>query len=168
MKTIKDFNKLYDEHVGIVRSILYRMCPRQDLDDLTQECFIKAWKNIDSFRGDSSFATWIRRIAVHVAYDYYRRRAVRPQTEELDETTQTEVARGPLEDLLNKQLVQNLFETLDADHRSVLVLHVLEELSLEEVASILEIKIGTVKSRLFYAREAARKFLISKGVDYGS
>jgi RNA polymerase sigma-70 factor (ECF subfamily) len=163
MKSLAEFEKLYDEHVGKVRSTLFRLCPRQDVDDLTQECFLKAWKNRSSFRGDAKASTWFYRIAVNVAFDAHRRKG--PPREEFSEEKSQE--RAPEASKLEaQQSIEAMLEGLSAEQRSVLVLHVLEELSVAEVAETLEIAEGTVKSRLHHAREEAKKFLEKRGFKY--
>src|SRR5438128_1783043 len=87
MNELATFEKIYDEHVSRVRSILCRMCPPHEVDDLAQECFIRVWKNKESFRGEANLSSWIYRIAMNVAYDSYRNKAARPKTEELNENS---------------------------------------------------------------------------------
>lgn len=160
-----EWSKLYDEHVSTVRAVLYRMGVANDLDDLVQECFVKAWKGMDKFRGESSVKTWITRIAVNCAYDHFRKKGVNVETEEIDEeklgAVEPETRDSGAEEPLRRAL-----DCLSVPHREVLVLHVIEENSVEETAAILKISAGTVKSRLFHARANLQKILEKRGVKY--
>jgi RNA polymerase sigma-70 factor (ECF subfamily) len=162
----REWSQLYDEHSGAVRAVLYRMGISNELDDLVQECFIKAWKGKGKFRGDSSIKTWITRIAVNCAYDHFRRKGVNMKTEEIDEE-KLEAVEQVHEDSGEKKILQKALEALPVIHREVLVLHVLEENSVDEVAAILKISPGTVKSRLHHGRANLEKILKKAGVSYG-
>lgn len=161
----RDWSKLYDEHAPTVRAVLYRMGVADDLDDLVQVCFVKAWKGLANFRGDSSLKTWITRIAVNAAYDHFRRKGVNLETEEIDEEklgAAPEETRGD-----HGEAVKLALACLSVPHREVLVLHVCEENSVEETAAILGIAPGTVKSRLFHARANLQKILEKRGIQNG-
>lgn len=159
------WSKLYDDHAPHVRAILYRMGIGDELDDLVQECFIKAWKGLESFRGESSLKTWISRIAVNVAHDHFRRKGINIGSEELDEETLAAASIEP-GDSSAQDVIRRALEALSFSHREVLVLHVIEEHSVEEVGEILGIAAGTVKSRLFHARENLQKILERRGFRY--
>lgn len=169
MRDSDEFANIYDEYAQRVRSIFFRMCPAQEVDDLTQECFLKVWDKRATFRGEANPGTWICRIAIHVAYDSYRRKAARPKGELFTEEKEADASTTTvLQQIEGQQIVTLALDQLTPDHRAVLVLHVLEGLSIEEVGQTLEIAPGTAKSRLFHARDQARQFLTRKGINYES
>jgi RNA polymerase sigma-70 factor (ECF subfamily) len=161
----QSFRKLYRRHEHRVRSILYQLCDQSSLDDLVQEVFLRAWKGLPKFRGSAKFSTWLYRIAWNVASDQRQKVAQgRTQLQNITEKTPTQQDAPDLMDLHYQDVVQRGLESLSFDHRTILVLHDLEEVPQKEVAQILDIPVGTVKSRLFHARAAMRQFLKQQGV----
>jgi RNA polymerase sigma-70 factor (ECF subfamily) len=154
----KKWSEVYDENVELVRGILYRMGVEHELEDLLQECFIKVWKGLKNFRGESKLKTWITRIAMNTVYDHFRRKGVSIKTTELDDAKLAAVAAEPASENEPQSLLKSL-QILSVAHREVLVLHIIEENSIEEVAEILGVAAGIVKSRLFHARENLKKIL---------
>ena len=159
------FRQLYRRHQQRVRSILYQLCDASTLDDLVQEVFLRAWKGLPKFRQTAQFSTWLYRIAWNVASDQ-RQSAAKGRTK-----LQALMNHAPIQQeapdvmqLHYQDLVQRGLAQLSFDHRTVLVLHDLEEVPQKEIADILEIPVGTVKSRLFHARAAMRQFLQQEGV----
>lgn len=170
------FKKLYQRHHHKVRSTLFQLCGSDGLDDLVQDVFLRAWKGLSKFRQSSQFATWLYRIAFNVASDRrkalakMRSRNVSVEDEQLENLSDDAIARdGYQQTGLNQMHYQDLMQRglakLSEDHRVVLVLHDLEELPQKDIAEILLIPVGTVKSRLFHARNAIRKFLETQGVE---
>jgi RNA polymerase sigma-70 factor (ECF subfamily) len=171
------FKKLYQRHQHKVRSTLYQLCGSDGLDDLVQDVFLRAWRGLPKFRQSSQFATWLYRIAFNVASDRrkalakMRSRHVSVEDEQLaDIADDAVIAREGgqptgLIALHYQDLMQRGLAKLSEDHRTVLVLHDLEELPQKDIAEILSIPIGTVKSRLFHARSAIKKFLEAQGVE---
>jgi RNA polymerase sigma-70 factor (ECF subfamily) len=142
-----------------------------DVDDLTQEVFLKAYRNIDSFRGDSSLYTWTYRIARNVCLDAMRRRKFRGQfifdwfkqpdsDHEFPDPSGSDVA----EDRDTRFWIDKALATLPEEFRSVIVFREIQDLSYDEIAQILDIPEGTVKSRLFKARKIMREQLERYGV----
>ncbi|MEM9567178.1 MAG: sigma-70 family RNA polymerase sigma factor [Cyanobacteria bacterium P01_E01_bin.34] len=162
------FGELYDRYHQPVRSTLFQLCGEEQLDDLTQEVFVRAWKGLKGFRRQAKFSTWLYRIAWNVASD--RRKSLAKQRQQRQVLTQAfasssqQESRG-LSQLHHQQLVQEGLQQLSLDHRSVLVLHDLEDIPQKEVAEILEIPVGTVKSRLHNARTTIKHYLVSRGVE---
>lgn len=131
--------------------------------DLTQETFIRAWKSLARFDG-GSFGSWLGRIARNAAIDLVRRKQARPQSEieigpmRIDAASRTTpsqadhpslgMERGELRERFERALV-----TLSPEHREVVVLKEIEDLSYKEIAEVAGCTIGTVMSRLFYARK---------------
>lgn len=140
----------------------------EDARDLTQEAFIRAYQALASFRGEASFPTWLYRIATNVCFDELRRRRHRPEAT-LDEPlatrdgeTERQVADGqpgPSQRLEQKELgeiIQREIAALSEEYRAVVILRDLQDLAYEEIAEVLGISLGTVKSRLHRARAALR------------
>jgi len=133
--------------------------------DIVQETFIKAVRHVDSLREDNRFGGWLFRIAHQLCQKHWRKS--RP-VESIDDALGEEPVDGgnsPLDDLLSTELEELFLKAIDdlpGEHRSVILLHCLEEFSLAEIADITEIPIGTVKSRLFNARRKLRAQLTSE------
>lgn len=142
-----------------------------DVDDLTQDTFLKAYRNLNQFRGDSSLYTWIYKIARNVCLDALRRKKFRNRfhfdwfqkdhsgTDFPDPHHYDEPENNDLKYWIDKAMAK-----LPEDFRSILVFREIQDLSYEEIAIILEIPEGTVKSRLFKARRLMREYLIQNGV----
>ncbi len=161
----QSFRLLYRRHQQRVRQILYQMCDPPTLDDLVQEVFLRAWRGLPKFRQSAQFSTWLYRIAWNVASD--RRQTLvrdRSRLAKIAENIATQHNDPDIMQLHYQDLVRKGLSQLSEEHRSVLVLHDLEELPQKDVAEILKIPIGTVKSRLFHARSGMRKFLEESGV----
>lgn len=171
------FKKLYQRHHHKVRSTLYQLCGADGLDDLEQDVFLRAWKGLDKFQQSAQFSTWLYRITFNVASD--RRKALAKMRSRNVSVEDDEQLANLADDAISREgetqtgltalhyqdLMQRGLEKLSEDHRAVLVLHDLEELPQKEIAEILAIPVGTVKSRLFHARSAMRKFLEAQGVE---
>ncbi|EKQ68995.1 RNA polymerase, sigma subunit, ECF family [Leptolyngbyaceae cyanobacterium JSC-12] len=161
----QSFRLLYQRHQQRVRAILYQICDAFMLDDLVQEVFLRAWKGLPKFRQNAKFSTWLYRIAWNVASDHRQAAAKgRSQLQTLTIYASLHQESPDVMHLHYQDLVQRGLIHLSFDHRTVLVLHDLEEVPQKEIAEILEIPVGTVKSRLFHARAAMRQFLEKEGV----
>ena len=158
----KIFRQLYRRYEKRVRSTLYQLCGGDGLDDLVQDVFFRAWKGLPKLRKASYFGTWLYRICWNVATDRRRKAAKHQST--LPEEAALDVAFSRAQDTPNlmqlhyQDLVQRGLQSLSLDHRIIVVLHDLESIPQKEIARILDIPVGTVKSRLFYARSQLRKF----------
>lgn len=171
------FRLLYQRYQQRVRSTLYQLCGSSLLDDLVQEVFLKAWKGLPKLKTSQYFSTWLYRISWNVAADRRRQLAkVREKTslnekswekEQLNYSKLSDDQNTPdLMHLHYQDLVQRGLEHISFDHRAVLVLHDLEDLPQKQVAEILNVPVGTVKSRLFHARNSLRKFLEQQGISF--
>ncbi|MCO4744189.1 MAG: sigma-70 family RNA polymerase sigma factor [Proteobacteria bacterium] len=166
------FRGLVEKYQGRVYSMLYGMLRnREDARDVTQDAFVKAFHRLDSFRLESSFYTWLYRIAMNLAIDLVRKRK-RRQTTSFEEDIATrdgdgEIAAAHSEDGPNKVLqrkrlykrIMDAVETLPEDQKQAILLRELEGLSYKEISEIMGIPEGTVMSRLFYARKKLQKLL---------
>ncbi len=141
-----------------------------EAEDVTQEAFIKAYRALRGFRGDSAFYTWLYRIAVNTAKNYLESRGRRPVSldleleglEMLDDSESLREQATPERQLLTGEIattIQQVLDLLPADLRMAITLREIEGLSYEEIAEIMDCPIGTVRSRIFRAREAVDKEL---------
>lgn len=141
-----------------------------DAPDIVQEVFLKVFRSIGAFRGNSSLKTWIYRIAVNEAYNH-RRWFCRHQRQEValaaDDgpnhvDNMTDPGRSPFElaaDLETRALVEQALEKVNPKFRAAVILRDIEDLSYEDIATVLNISLGTVKSRIMRGREALREIL---------
>lgn len=156
------FQALYQRYQRPVRGTLFQLCGAEELDDLVQEVFLRAWKGLPKFRQSAQFSTWLYRITWNVATDRRRRQGQARSQPTWSHPPSLEPSN--LTQLHYEDLVQRGLQALSLEHRAVLVLHDLEDLPQQEVASILNIPKGTVKSRLHHARSALKTFLQREGV----
>lgn len=137
-----------------------------EVEDVSQEAFIKAYRALPSFRGDSAFYTWLYRIGINTAKNYLVSQGRRAPTstefdndeaETFDDASQLRDINTPESLLLTKQIGQTINAAMDAlpeELRTAIVLREIDGMSYEEIASIMDCPIGTVRSRIFRAREA--------------
>lgn len=157
------FRLLYQRYHHKVRATLYKLCGSEVLDDLQQEVFLKVWKSLPQLRNPKYFSTWLYRICWNVAYDQgsSKKRELQRHQANINQTKQSleySLAKSSnnhqeLLKLHYQELVARGLQHLSLDHRAVIVLHDLEDLPQQEIAEILSIPLGTVKSRLFKARK---------------
>lgn len=164
------FRHLYRRYQQRVRSTLYQLCGQQMLDDLVQDVFLRVWKGLPKLKNSSYFSTWLYRITWNVAQDQRKKygQMSQFQTDGVSEETLKYIDSKSVEipNLLHlhyQDLVERGLQSLSLEQRAVLVLHDLEDLPQKEVAEILNIPVGTVKSRLFNGHTAMRKFLQQEG-----
>ncbi|HJW81754.1 MAG TPA: RNA polymerase sigma factor RpoE, partial [Acidiferrobacterales bacterium] len=143
---------------------------RSEVEDVTQEAFIKAYRAIKGFRGESAFYTWLYRIAINTAKNYLVAQGRRPpiadvETEEAEASdigTNLRDATTPERHLLADEIgrtVERVLAALPEDLRTAVTLREIDGLSYEEIAEVMDCPIGTVRSRIFRAREAIDKEL---------
>ena len=159
------FSELIRLHAQGVRNVIYRMCGDAQLaEDAAQETFIRAWQNLSSYRPQTSLRNWLYRIAVNSATDMLRKEK-RIMPDDIDNLHLTD-ERPSLESLVahkeRASLVQKAILALPDASRAVLVLREYEELSYQEISSTLDIPLGTVMSRLNYARKLLKTELLSQ------
>lgn len=158
------FRVLYRRYQQPVRATLHQLCGADGLDDLVQEVFLRVWKGLPKFRASAQFSTWLYRIAWNVATDRRRQQGKARSRSSPVPTESRAHGHQPLTQLHYQDLVQRGLQTLSLDHRAVLVLHDLEDVPQKAIAKILQVPLGTVKSRLHHARAAMRQFLQQEGV----
>jgi len=164
-----DLVRRYQER--IYSTVYHMTANHEDANDLAQEAFIKAFQALKSFKGGSSFYTWVYRIAVNKTINFLKQRKNRahmslndldvnaehdPDLVALisDKTPRREVNLSELQEKLNEAM-----QKLSEPHRLVVTLHDVQGLSHEEIADIMDCNIGTVRSRLFYARQQLQAYL---------
>lgn len=157
----------------LFRFLLRRVGDRQAAEDLAQDTFVEAFRKLHTFRGESKLSTWLLGIALNRARNYVNRdrvKALRHQPlESLAEQRDTE--RNPSEVTTDKVMLAALrqaIDGLDEELREVLTLVAMEGQSYDEAARIMEIPVGTVKSRVFKARATLREAMKKHGLDDGS
>ena len=138
---------------------------RREVEDVTQEALIKAYRAIGGFRGESAFYTWLYRIAVNTAKNYLESMGRRPPGSDVEVEGAELIESGdglrdqatPERQMLTDEIastVHRVIENLPADLRTAITLREIEGLSYEEIAQVMDCPIGTVRSRIFRAREA--------------
>ena len=164
-----DLVRRYQER--IYATVYHMTSNHEDANDLAQEAFIKAFQALKSFKGGSSFYTWVYRIAVNKTINFLKQRKNRSQMslDDLDfnaehdpdlvalisdKTPRREVVLAELQEKLNAAM-----QKLSEPHRLAVTLHDVQGLSHEEIAKIMECNVGTVRSRLFYARQQLQAIL---------
>jgi len=158
----------FDRLVERYQRDVYRLCYRfvnnhEDANDLAQEAFVKAYRALDRFRGDSAFSTWLYRIAVNTCLNF--RAARKPRSEELPEALEDARPRadeGVLSDERSKR-VRAAIQKLPEKQRATLILKTYHDLSHEEVAGVLGSTVGTVKANLFHGLANLKKILAGEG-----
>jgi RNA polymerase sigma-70 factor (ECF subfamily) len=167
----------YDELIQRHQQRIYGLCyhltsNHEDANDLAQDTFLKAWKAIGSFKGDASFYTWIYRVAYNTCLNHLKTRRNRTPHLSLNDldfnaehdpelvalvshkTPRREAGLAELQKQLNAAMLK-----LSEEHRTVMVLHDVQGLSHDEIAKITGCNPGTVRSRLFYARQQMQAWL---------
>lgn len=146
----------------------------EDAMDLAQEAFLNAWRGLKFFKGDSAFSTWVYRLASNACIDHLRKQKRRqdisvPMPGEQDDERPVEIPDErfqPEQELerreLNREVMQSL-EQLSDEHRQVLVMREINGRSYQEIADVLDLEVGTVKSRIARARNSLRKILLERG-----
>jgi RNA polymerase sigma-70 factor (ECF subfamily) len=167
----------YQRRVSVtIRSVLGEIS-KDDLADIAQDIFLLAYRSLKSFRGDSQFGTYLTRIALRHCYREAKRRRRRgllffsfdadandrPAEERIDSGARTD--RGIIAEERKSEVIAAL-ERLPEEFRTVLVLRIVEEMSVEEVADALDLSTGTVKSRLYRAKEKMRELLVGEDLEF--
>lgn len=170
---VVEFRRIVEEYRPRVYHTAYGVVQdTEDAKDITQEVFIKIYERMDSFKGEAKLSTWIYRITVNTCIDMLRKRKSGTQVtlqEGLDydsppagDTPVFHHSVSPFEATYNAELqvrIKGAFLKLSPEHRSVLVLREIEGLSYQEIADSLACSVGTVMSRLHYARKKMQKLL---------
>ncbi len=151
------FMVLMDRHLAAVKGRIHSMVRNPtDGDDLLQEVSLKVWRHLSTFRSQSSFRTWMTRVAINEVFQSYRRERCRPLCQALDDydvfVSPSESALQSLIRAETTQVVRKAVVDLPAIYRQVLIFREFEQLSAREIAQSLQLSIPAVKTRLFRAR----------------
>lgn len=154
------FSILMTRHKEKVRSIVFITVNNHDVvDDISQEVFLIVYKNLNKFRFESQFTTWLYRITVNKCKDYLRKMKIRSIFSPINEWKH-ELGYTPNQENIDiKEIVQNAISKLPEKLRIPLLLKDIEGLSYQEIAESIQCEIGTVKSRIFRAREGLKNIL---------
>ncbi len=171
---MQSYDVLVTRHRGRIYAMIRNMI-HQDADawDLSQDVFIKAWQALPRFESKAKFSTWLYRIAHNTVYDFTRKRKIESvgelndeifQRDRIDPASITTPSGGesPDESMAQGELrmkIQEALDKLSAEHREVVVLKDVQGLSYKEIAEVMESTLGTVMSRLFYARQKLQALL---------
>ena len=158
---------------------VYNLCLRMvsnptDAEDLAQEAFVKAWRGLRFYKHEAAFSTWLYRLTSNVCIDFLRRQKKTVSLTVEEDAPDLEVpdaAPLPEEQVLNKEkqhAVAAAMAQLEEEYRLALTLRVVDDLTYEQIAEVLGIKLGTVKSRIARARERMRKMLRENGNIFGN
>ncbi|MEK6756385.1 MAG: sigma-70 family RNA polymerase sigma factor [Bacteroidota bacterium] len=170
----KAYKKLRVKYHEPIYNLIYRMIRNKDeVEDLTQEAFIKAFTSLSSFNDEFAFSTWLYKIATNNCIDYIRRKKL--QTFSIDKPVESKESDftyelpdstyEPDQELIDRQrkkLLDDAINSLPAKYRQVIHLRHVEEKEYQEIAAILRLPLGTVKAHIFRAREMLNKYLRDK------
>lgn len=157
------FDRLVQQEHGRIHRLVHSiMGNREELDDLVQEIFVRLYRKIGTFRFESRFSTWLTRLAVNECRKALRRRQLsrllfgtEPEREDSADSTLRVLEREEEHEFLRRAV-----ESLPEKQRLVVILRYFETLSCEEIATVLECKVGTVRSRLFNARQQLKDTML--------
>ena len=153
---VRAFERLYDNHAGRLKSIAFHILGnRQDAEDAVQEAFVRVYRGIHGFQGESGIGTWLCRILINLCYDLARRRKREADPDE----HALETRAVPPGQLALKVALETALQRIHPKHRMVFLLFEVEGLRHSEIAAILEIPEGTSKAWLFEAKKELTRML---------
>lgn len=160
------FSVLVNEHQQFLYNLALRATSNpHEAQDIVQEAFIRAWRSIDQFRGQSSFRTWLYRITINLCYDRYPKLKRDRETLSLEVELHHPLQEDPLEQHMDqtqlRTLIHQHLKTLPELYRMVLLLRYQKELSYKEIAQILDMPMGSVKTAIFRAKQELKELLCS-------
>lgn len=167
-----DFEELVRRYQRPIAAYVYRMVGDYDAAlDLTQEVFIKVYASLSRYRAEFKFSTWIYKIAHNAAIDHLRRHATRGAVASSDDnraegTVESRRLSPEQESERSERCseIEEVVQLLPAPYRELILLRHAQDLSYEEIAEVTGLPLGTVKNRLFRAREAMREHLMQRGI----
>lgn len=170
---LQSFEKLVKKYERFVVSCVYPIVKNpEDAKDISQETFLKAYKSLFTFKGESEFSTWLYKIAKNCALDFVRKQKVTSLSSDSsgedgegfdipDSSEKTNPEKSALQKEKNEILYSAIL-LLSDEHREIIILRDINGYSYEQISQMLSIEQGTVKSRIFRAREALKKILLKK------
>jgi RNA polymerase sigma-70 factor (ECF subfamily) len=154
------FTALVHRHERRVYNLALRMLGREeDAKDAAQDAFLNALRKLSSVRGQAAFTTWMHRVTMNTCYDILRKRRREPLLEDPPDDIPSRVTGDPASRVADAIDVQRALVQVPLDFRAVLILHDVQDLAYEDIAEILGIPVGTVKSRLHRGRVALARLL---------
>ncbi|MBN1757006.1 MAG: sigma-70 family RNA polymerase sigma factor [Chitinispirillaceae bacterium] len=159
------FSRLFYEYKDMVYRVVYRLLGNtEETGDAVQQTFIELFKSLPGYEGKSKFSTWLYRIAVNVSIQYFRKHRIqhRDQDHYIDPETMASTPSVTDPSMERKELRRKIEEALASINirkRTVVVLHDIENRTMEEISEIINVPVGTIKSRLFYGRDELKKKL---------
>lgn len=157
------FNQIVLSHYQGVINVIYRMSGRMTLaEDIAQETFIRVWQKLHTYKPTGSFRSWVYRIATNAALDAIRRERDETEIDSLPLASKEPGVEQSMVAQERAEMVQEAVLSLPAASRGVLILREYEGLSYQEISEALDIPLGTVMSRLSYARNALKKALTAE------
>ncbi len=165
---------LMKKYRGSIQNLIFKMIGKKnEVEDLVQEAFIKAFNSLQNYDQEYAFSTWIYRIAINNTIDYLRKKKLETFSIDSDEEDEDDKPKFEIPDdtyipdanLILEQrqkIINDAIESLPLKYKKIIELRHKEELSYEEIAEILNLPIGTVKAHLFRARELLNKYLKDK------
>lgn len=164
----------FAELVNLHQNMVYGLALRKlgnphDAEEVAQTAFLNAWRGLKAFKGDSSFATWLYRLTSNACIDHLRQNGKHTENRSLEDETLPPLPDhkpGPEEQALGREqqeILRKAIEQLPPEQRTVLLLREMDGLTYEEIAQLLHLELGTVKSRLARARLALRDRLTTEG-----
>ena len=160
------YKVLFERYQKRCLAIAYQVTRNsEDAEDITQEAFVKAYLSLQSFKGESSFYSWLYRIVYNMSIDVQRKHTRHSETLPIDELPgeesciEREIPSDKLEHQEDAKRVSNGLKKLTPEHRAIILLRDVEGFSYEQISETLKVSKGTVMSRLFYARKKLQEFL---------
>lgn len=162
------YGVLVERHRDVVHRVVGRIAGAQEADDLTQDAFLRAFHKLGSFRGDAPFRAWLLRVAHNTALNALARKRPEPTPDPPEPRDRAPVTPADaLEAAERRERLERKLAGLSPAHRTVLVLREIEGLSYEEIAEITDTPLGSVKARLFRARNELADMLRHNTYDWG-
>lgn len=162
---VQAFRQLVEQHQAFVYRVAYRFVNNvAEAEDITQECFIRLWKNLHRYRHEVKLTTWLYKIATNLSLDFLksgRARTARRMValEDYNDMAQVRPADQPLIDSELRATIEQAVVALSPKQKAVFVLRDIEQVDLSEIAKILPMDAGQVKSNLYYARKKVSEMI---------
>ena len=159
------YAKFVDHYKGLVFTLALRMMKhREEAEEVAQDTFVKAYKSLDGFKGDSKFSTWMYRITYNTCLDRIKKNKRKHQEVEINEFTinKLETIDNALTQMVEKerqQMVKECIESLPSEESFMLTLYYYDDLSLDEISKIVDLPSNTIKVRLFRSRKKLANIL---------
>ena len=166
------FDEVVRRHQSMITRCLYRFCPYQeDLQDLVQETFVKAFRKLNSWQATAPFENWLRKIAYNTGYDYFRKNSRNPASISVNHSEETDYVLETLSEGTDQrhsyemtEQAQKVLALLHSEERLLLTLQYLEELPLADIAAQMGWGLSKTKVKSFRARKKLKKLLINNGI----